>query len=95
MELSGKKSLHGFKADHADAKSQIESWEAEMESAEWKTPHELKRRYSKASILGNQNVVFNICGNKYRLWIKINYKNGIILVKKIGTHKEYEKWKIN
>lgn len=95
MKLLGKKLLHDFKQIHADARSQIESWRAEVEEAEWETPHDLKRKYSKASILGNQQVVFDICGNKYRLLAKVNYKNGIVLVNKIGTHKEYNKWKIN
>ena len=94
MKLLGRKLLHGFKETHNDAKSQIESWEAEVEEAGWNTPHELKSRYSKASILKNQNVVFDICGNKYRLWVKVNYKNKLVLIKKIGTHNEYEKWEI-
>ena len=32
------------------------------------------------------------CGNKYRLWTQISYKNKIVLIKKMGTHNEYEKW---
>ncbi|MDD5702685.1 MAG: type II toxin-antitoxin system HigB family toxin [Dehalococcoidales bacterium] len=67
---------------------------AEVEGANWKAPYELKYRYPKASILGNQQVIFDICGNKYRLWTQISYKNGIVLIKNIGTHKEYENWKL-
>ncbi|MCL4518461.1 MAG: type II toxin-antitoxin system HigB family toxin [Thaumarchaeota archaeon] len=95
MELLGKEKLQDFKEKHADAKSQIESWEAEIEEAQWDTPHNLKSRYPKASLLGNQQVVFNIRGDYYRLLVKVNYKNKIVLVKRIGTHKEYDKWKID
>ena len=94
MKLLGKKLLDDFKQEHADAQSQIESWEAEVKGAEWNTPHDLKDRYPKASLLGNQQVIFDICGNKYRLLTLVNYKNGIVLVKKTGTHKEYDNWKI-
>jgi len=94
MKLLGKKLLDDFKQKHADAQSQIESWEAETEEAQWNTPHDLKRRYSKVSLLGNQQVIFDICRNRYRLLALVNYKNGIVLVKKIGTHKEYDNWKI-
>ena len=94
MKLIGKQILQDFIRIHADARSQIESWEAEVEGAKWSTPHELKGRYPRASILGNQNVVFNICGNKYRLWVKVSYKNELVLIEQIGTHKEYEKWNI-
>ncbi len=94
MTLLGKKLLFDFKEKHADARPQVESWEAEVEEAQWHNPHDLKTRYPKASLLGNQQVIFNICGNKYRLLAYVNYKNNIVLVKNIGTHKEYDHWKI-
>jgi len=94
MKLLGKKLLHEFKEIHADARSQIESWEAEVEEAQWSTPHDLKSRYPKASLLRNQQAIFDICMNKYRLLVQVSYKNGVVLVKKIGTHKEYDNWNI-
>jgi len=94
MKLLGIKPLNDFKQKHADVRSQIESWEAEVKEAKWDTPYELRERYPKASLLRNQQVVFDFGGNKYRLLTLVNYKNGIVLVKKIGTHKEYNNWKI-
>lgn len=95
MKLLGKQILHDFKEQHADARSQIESWEAEVEEAQWSSPADLKGRYpKKASFLKDQHVVFDICWNKYRLMVRMSYKNSIVLVKKIGTHKEYDHWKI-
>ena len=93
MTLLGKKQLQEFKEKHTDARPQVESWEAEVEEEQWSTPQDLKARYPKASIIGNQKVVFNICGNRYRLWVQVNYKSKIVLV--IGTHKEYDKWNID
>lgn len=94
MKLLGKQILHEFKEQHADTRSQIESWEAEVEEAQWSTPADLKRRYPKASFLRNQHVVFDICWNRYRLLVQITYKSGIVLLKRIGTHKEYDNWKL-
>lgn len=94
MKLLGKKLLHDFKEEHADARSQIESWEVEVEEAQWSTPHDLKGRYPKASLAKDQQVIFNLCWNKYRLLVQVNYKNGMVLIKKIGTHKEYDNWNI-
>jgi len=94
MKLLGKKLLHKFKEKHAEARSQIESWEVEVEETQWDTPHDLKMRYPKASIVGDQQVVFNISNNKYRLLVRVNYKNKMVIIKKIGTHKEYDKWDI-
>lgn len=94
MRLLGKQLLFDFIKRYNDSQSQILSWMAEVENSNWQTPHELKNRYSSASILRGQNVIFDFCWNKYRLWVQVTYKNGIVLVKKIGTHKEYNKWNI-
>jgi len=42
----------------------------------------------------DRKVVFNISGNKYRLLVQISYKLGIVYVKAIGTHKEYDGWEM-
>ena len=94
MTLVGKKLLHDFKEKYADSQSQIDSWEAEVDDAQWHSPHDLKKRYPKASILKDRRVVFDLCWNKYRLLVQIDYKNAIVLVKNIGTHKEYDSWKM-
>lgn len=93
MKLLGKQILHDFKERHPDAKSHVDSWEAEVEEAQWKTPIDLKRDFQKASILKDNHVIFDILGNRYRLLVQITYKNGVVLTKKAGTHKEYDKWK--
>ena len=94
MRLTGKERLQKFREKHSDARSQLDSWIAEVESADWKTPHDLKVRYPKASVLGKQQVIFDICWNKYRIWVKVAYQTGIVVIKAVGTHKEYDKWKI-
>ena len=81
-----------FKKQHADVRPHIDSWLAEASEAVWCNPAELKRSYPKASILRDNQVVFNLSGNRYRLLVQISYANHIIVVKKIGTHSEYDKW---
>lgn len=94
MKLIGKKLLQDFKNKHPESKADINSLEAEIEDAQWQTPHDLKNRYPRASIIGGRQVVFDICGNNYRLWVEVSYKNQIVGTVKIGTHKEYDKWDI-
>jgi mRNA interferase HigB len=36
-------------------------------------------------------VVFNICGNKFRLVADINYPVRIVYIRFIGTHEEYDR----
>lgn len=94
MKINNKKALNTFKESYPDAKQSVDAWQAEVARAEWQTPNELKLQFGSASILKNRNVVFNIRGNKYRLWVQISYKVGVIFVKKIGTHDEYNGWEI-
>lgn len=94
MILLGKSKIDAFKAKYADACCKIESWEAEIEAASWSTPHQMKERYPTADPIGNLNTIFNIKGNKYRIWVQISYEHQIALVKEVGTHEEYKKWKI-
>ena len=94
MELLGRSTLSDFKARHQDACSQIDSWEAEVKAADWRTPSDIKVRYGSASILKDNHVVFNIKGNKYRLLVRVAYKTKVVLVKRAGTHQEYMNWQI-
>ncbi len=47
--------------------------------------------YRNASILGNNRVVFNIGGNKYRLVVAINYPARIVFIRFIGSHADYDR----
>ena len=88
MRVVARKTLKQFWKIHTDAEEALKSWFAEAEASSWSSPADIKDRYRSASILGDQRVVFNICGNKYRLVVKISYKNGVVLFRFIGTHKE-------
>ena len=92
MNVVGKEILEEFKRQHADARAQVDSWIAETEEALWETPNDIKQRYAAASFLPGNRVVFNIKGNSYRLDVKVAYKTKIVLVKRIGTHAEYDNW---
>ena len=93
MRVIAKSTLRAFydEPNHSDSKSALESWHHEAIKADWQNPNEIKEQYKSASIVGKNKVVFNICGNKYRLIVKINYFAGIIFIKFIGTHKQYDK----
>ena len=46
--------------------------------------------YGDASVLKGSRVVFNICGNKYRLITKINFPYRVVYIRFVGTHEEYD-----
>lgn len=74
-----------------DSEQALRAWYQEALKATWKNPNEIKQQYRSASIVGDNRVVFNICGNKYRLVVKVNYDAQWIFIRFVGTHKEYDK----
>jgi mRNA interferase HigB len=68
----------------------LKCWFREASKARWRDPHEIKGRYPSASILPGGRVVFNIGGNKYRLVAAVRYDFGLVYVRFIGTHAEYD-----
>ena len=75
---------------YADAKGPLLAWYGHALKANWREPSELKADFGNASILKEGRVVFNVAGNKYRLVTSINYPYGIVFVRFIGTHKQYD-----
>ena len=93
MRIISKKTLKDFyeQSKYSDGKSPLEAWHKEVLKLDWSNPNEVKEMYRSASIIGNEKVVFNLAGNKYRLIVTINYYAKIVFIKFIGTHKQYDK----
>ncbi|MEN9715139.1 MAG: hypothetical protein RJA35_606 [Actinomycetota bacterium] len=83
--------LRDFWLEYPDSEQPLKAWFAEARRASWVSPMDVKASYGSASILKDGRVVFNIAGNKYRLVVAISYAIGIVFIKFIGTHKQYDK----
>ncbi len=90
MRVVAKKVLREFWEKHADAEEQLKTWYKEASKAAWMNPSDIKEEYVRASILKGGRVVFDICGNKYRLVVDINYLRQWVFIRLIGTHKDYD-----
>ncbi|MBL4888299.1 MAG: type II toxin-antitoxin system HigB family toxin [Flavobacteriaceae bacterium] len=91
MRVIAKGTLREFWKQNPESEQQLMSWYREASKFEWKSPNEIKEQYASASILKNNRIVFNICGNKYRLIVEINFPRKWVFIRFIGTHKEYDK----
>lgn len=95
MRVIAKRTLREFWELNPDSKQQLMVWYREATKANWSNPNEIKSKYASAGILKNSRIVFNICGNKYRLIIEINFPRKWAFIRFIGTHKEYDKINAN
>ena len=91
MRVVAKKILREFWEKYSDSEDQLKTWYKEATKATWENPNDIKSEYPKASILKSGRVVFNICGNKYRLIIQVNYLRQWVFIRFIGNHNEYDK----
>lgn len=91
MRVIARRALNRYGENVPEAKASLDAWYHEAVKADWQTPNEVKDQYRSASILKAGRAVFNVAGNKYRLVVGINYQVGIVYIKFIGTHAEYDK----
>jgi mRNA interferase HigB len=91
MNIYNKKTINEFFLKHPNCKKQLLLWYHDVSEHNWKSSNDVKRDFASASIINRYRVVFNIKGNDYRLIAEINYQNGWLFIKFIGTHAEYDK----
>lgn len=91
MRVIALKTLRDSWEQHPDAEQALRGWFHDAKRADWKIPSDIKAVYRNASIIGNNRVVFNIKGNQYRLIVAIQYQFGLVYIRFIGTHREYDK----
>lgn len=83
-------SLAGHK-DQPAVKAALDAWFDEAKKARWRNTADIRRVYATASIVTAERVVFNIKGNAYRLVVAVDFEKGIVWIKWIGTHKDYDR----
>lgn len=93
MNVISRKALVDFwqRPGCQDAQGPLEAWFLEAKKAKWTKFSDIKATYRSADGVGSDRIIFNIHGNSYRLVVAVNYSAGIVYIKFIGTHKEYDK----
>lgn len=89
--IVSRKTLVEFYTKYADAETPLLIWYQTAMKKTWKSPAEVKKDYAVADIISNNQMIFNIKGNKYRLIVKFNFNMQWAWIKFIGTHAEYDK----
>lgn len=98
MQVVGRHKLSGFMRKYPQSRSPLAAWLKEVEAVRWRRWADIKKLYPTADLLGRQSeghrVIFNIKGNSYRLAVLVSFRTGAVLVERVGTHAQYDKWKL-
>ncbi len=84
---------------HPKTAGYLEAWRRVVRAAEWRSLAEVRRTYPNADSVrvksGRQVLVFNVCGNDFRLVVAAHFNRQIIYTLLLMTHAEYSKdtWK--
>lgn len=96
MRIIPRTALHQFvdaltgHKDQPAVKSAVDAWFAEVRKAHWKNTADVRKYYSTVSVVSSDRLVFNIKGNDYRLVVAVDHQKGIVWIKGIGNHGDYD-----
>ena len=91
MQIIARKALKDFWTRHDRPEAPLTAWYLEVSKAQWTSPQDIKAMFGSADFVGDNRVIFDIGGNKYRLVVHVAYKYHRVLIKFVGTHSDYDR----
>ena len=91
MIVANKTLLNDFVQTHAQSAKPLNRWLCQVEAAVWNNHTELKQMFPSADYVKNGRYVFNIAGNNYRIVAVVIFIGGVMNIRFVGTHSEYDK----
>jgi mRNA interferase HigB len=92
VQIVAKRTLKLFWDRHHRAEMPLRAWYAIVSQSAWSGPADVKAELGAAvDFVGDNRLIFDITGNKYRLIVPVAYAYKRVLVKFVGTHAEYDR----
>lgn len=97
LRIIARRTIREFVESRAGHKDQpaldaaLKAWYDEVRRAKWASAADVKRLYAAASVVTSDRIVFNIKGNDYRLVAAIDFEKGIVWIKWLGSHSDYDR----
>ncbi len=83
--------VRDFYLKYADSKTALEVWMSMIKELSIHSLNDLKKVSNSVDIIGNNRVIFDIKGNKYRIITVVLVHRQIVYIRWIGTHAAYDK----
>jgi len=90
MQVIVKRTIRQCWERHPKAETPLRVWFSQVSAATWAGPADIRLTFGSADFVGDYRVIFDIGGNKYRLVTHVSYRFSRVLIKFVGTHKEYD-----
>ena len=96
MHVISRPAINAAIVRYPGAAAWLQQWWRRATKTRWESLHDVQTVYPKADQVG-QCLIFNACGNHYRLIVGVKYadqsQRGTLWVKHFLTHAEYDKGK--
>jgi mRNA interferase HigB len=99
VRIIKEKFLRDSAEQYSKAAKYLAAWVKTVRAAEWRSLTELRASYPSADVVlaASQKpvIVFNVCGNTYRLIVAMHFDRQIAYTLRFLTHADYskDKWK--
>ena len=91
MRIIAANRLQGFWEKHPETEPALRLWLAVARRADWRSMADIQAQWSKAKGLNGERVRFEVAGGDYRMIVAVQFKAGIVWVKFLGTHAQYDR----
>ena len=92
MRIIAKATLRTFWERHQPAVVPLRKWFSMVSVARWRGPADVKAMFgTTVDFIADNRIIFDVGGNKYRLVVEVQYQAGIVWVKFVGTHAQYDR----
>jgi len=99
VRIIKEKFLRDAAEQYPKAAKYLAAWTASVRAATWRNLVEVRRSYGSADLVhvrsGRPVIVFNVCGNTYRLIVAMHFNSQLVFTLGFLTHSEYDSddWK--
>ena len=76
---------------HPASASSVNSFIQVVKASNWKHLIDLQATYPSADYVEGR-IIFNLGGNNFRIIAIVSFKLGLVVIEKVLTHAEYDKW---
>jgi mRNA interferase HigB len=91
MNVIARRTLQAFWERYPRAEVPLKTWYALVSRVEWKTSADIKEMFgTNVDFVQDNRVIFDIGGNKFRVVVHVSYTFKAVMIKFVGTHKEYD-----
>ena len=99
MRIIKEKFLRDAAEQHPKAAKYLAAWTATVRAAAWRNMADVRGYYGSADVVhvrsGKPVIVFNVCGNAYRLIVAMHFNSQMAYTLRFLRHAEYDRddWK--